>query len=453
MHYAFSFQQIMKLWQKNITSLKEVETFTVGKDREFDLLLAPFDVLGNIAHAKMLATIGLLTNDEADVLSKELKVIYKTIQQSDFKIEPDVEDVHSQIEFLLTQKLGDIGKKIHSARSRNDQVLVDVKLFLRSELEKTVLTAQSFFQLLITKSNELKDDFLPGYTHLQLAMPSSFGLWLGAYAEGLVDDIITVKAAYDVVNKNPLGSAAGYGSSFPINRTLTTQLLGFADLNYNVVYAQMGRGKAERVVASALANVADTLARLSMDACLYLNQNFGFISFPPQLTTGSSIMPHKKNPDVFELIRSYCNRIKALPNEIMMMTTNLPSGYHRDLQLLKEHLFPALETLHNCIDMAGLMISNMEVKKDILQDEKYKYLFSVEEVNKLVLQGIPFRDAYKKVGLQIEANNFQYATEVHHTHEGSIGNLYNDKIEANMKKAIDSFDFQTYHTAFEKLLD
>jgi argininosuccinate lyase len=442
----------MKLWQKNTTSLKEVEQFTVGRDREFDLLLAPFDVLGNIAHAKMLATVGLLTAEECEQLVKELRVIYQGIQQGEFSIQPDVEDVHSQIEFLLTQKLGDIGKKIHSARSRNDQVLVDIKLYLRSEIEKTVHAIQSFFQLLIAKSNEFKDVLLPGYTHLQLAMPSSFGLWLGAYAEGLVDDVTTLKAAYDVVNKNPLGSAAGYGSSFPINRTLTTQLLGFADLNYNVVYAQMGRGKAERVVASALANVADTLARLSMDACLYLNQNFGFISFPPELTTGSSIMPHKKNPDVFELIRSYCNRIKALPNEIMMMTTNLPSGYHRDLQLLKEHLFPAFETLRNCIDMAGLMLSNMEVRKDILADEKYRYLFSVEEVNKLVLEGLPFRDAYKKVGLDIEANNFQYSTQIHHTHEGSIGNLCNDKIEANMQKVVDSFSFESYHSAIQKLL-
>jgi argininosuccinate lyase len=442
----------MKLWQKNTTALKEVEQFTVGKDREFDLLLAPFDVLGNIAHAKMLATVGLLNNKECEQLVKELRVIYQEIQHGAFSIQPDVEDVHSQIEFLLTQKLGDVGKKIHSARSRNDQVLVDVKLFLRSELEKTVHAIESFFQLLIAKSNEFKDVLLPGYTHLQLAMPSSFGLWLGAYAEGLVDDTVTLKAAYDVVNKNPLGSAAGYGSSFPINRTLTTQLLGFADLNYNVVYAQMGRGKAERVVASALANVADTLARLSMDACLYLNQNFGFISFPPELTTGSSIMPHKKNPDVFELIRSYCNRIKALPNEIMMMTTNLPSGYHRDLQLLKEHLFPAFETLRNCIDMAGLMLSNMEVKRDILKDEKYKYLFSVEEVNKLVLEGTPFRDAYKKVGLDIEANNFQYSTQINHTHEGSIGNLGNDKIETAMQKLTASYAFNIYHQAIEKLL-
>lgn len=443
----------MKLWQKNITSLQEVEKFTVGNDREFDLLLAPFDVLGNIAHAKMLATVGLLTHDEADKLTAELKSIYKNIQQSAFSIQPDVEDVHSQIEFLLTEKLGDIGKKIHSARSRNDQVLVDLKLFLRHELEQLVLNVQSFFELLIQQSEKYKNDLLPGYTHLQLAMPSSFGLWFGAYAESLVDDVSALKAAYDMVNKNPLGSAAGYGSSFPINRTLTTQLLGFDDLHYNVVYAQMSRGKTERIVASALANIADTLARLSMDMCLYLNQNFGFVSFPAELTTGSSIMPHKKNPDVFELIRSHCNQIKALPNEIMMMTTNLPSGYHRDLQLLKEHLFPAFKTLNDCINMAALMLSNIEVKKDILADEKYKYLFSVEEVNKLVNNGMPFRDAYKKVGLDIEEGKFEYSTTVQHVHEGSIGNLMNDKIAANMQKAVDNFHFENYHTAIQKLID
>jgi argininosuccinate lyase len=443
----------MKLWQKNTTSLKEVEHFTVGNDREFDILLAPFDVLGNIAHAKMLATVGLLTNDEAADLVKELKKIYVSIEEDSFSIRPDVEDIHSQVEFLLTEKLGDTGKKIHSARSRNDQVLLDVKLFLRSEIEKTVLTVQAFFDLLIAKSEEFKNDLLPGYTHLQLAMPSSFGLWLGAYAESLVDDTIILKAAYDVVNKNPLGSAAGYGSSFPINRTFTTELLGFADLNYNVVYAQMGRGKAERIVAMALANVADTLAKLSMDACLYLNQNFGFISFPAELTTGSSIMPHKKNPDVFELIRSQCNRIKALPNEIMMMTTNLPSGYHRDLQLLKEHLFPALNILRDCLEMAALMLNNMEVKKNILEDEKYKYLFSVEEVNKLVLQGAAFRDAYKQVGFAIEDGAFTYNTQVEHTHEGSIGNLKNESIKDNMQRIVGEFNFGIYHAALDALLD
>ncbi|MBS1641851.1 MAG: argininosuccinate lyase [Bacteroidetes bacterium] len=445
----------MKLWQKDIDVNKTVENFTVGKDREMDLLLAPFDVLGNMAHATMLATIELLTNEEKNDLLKELKEIYKTTQpthHSPFTIHPNIEDVHSQIEFLLTEKLGDTGKKIHSARSRNDQVLVDIKLFLRSELEKLVNNIQPFFQLLINQSEKYKNNLLPGYTHLQLAMPSSFGLWFGAYAESLVDDVTTLQAAYKIVNKNPLGSAAGYGSSFPINRTLTTELLGFANLNYNVVYAQMGRGKAERVVAQALANVADTLAKLSMDMCLYLNQNFDFVSFPTELTTGSSIMPHKKNPDVFELIRSHCNRIKALPNEITIMTTNLPSGYHRDLQLLKEHLFPAFETLNSCIEMATLMLANISVKENIMTNEKYKYAFSVEEVNKLVLQGMPFRDAYKKVGLEIEAGKFNYSTQINHTHEGTIGNLCNDKIQQMMNEVIASFNFEKVHQAIEKLL-
>ena len=445
----------MKLWQKD-TLLgdggKEVETFTVGKDREMDMYLAAFDVLGSLAHIEMLESVGLLTKDELSELQKELKNIYQQIQKGEFKLQDDVEDIHSQVELLLTQKLGDTGKKIHSARSRNDQVLVDVKLFLRSELEELINTIQPFFELLQTQSEKYKAHLLPGYTHLQLAMPSSFGLWLGAYAESLVDDVVTIKAAYDVVNKNPLGSAAGYGSSFPINRTLTTKLLGFDELNYNVVYAQMGRGKAERIVAQSLANVADTLAKLSMDACLYLNQNFGFISFPAELTTGSSIMPHKKNPDVFELIRSHCNQIKALPNEIMLMTTNLPSGYHRDLQLLKEHLFPAFKTLKDCIEMAGLMLSNIQVKENILTDEKYKYLFSVEEVNKLVNAGMPFRDAYKKVGLDIEAGNFSYDTHINHTHEGSIGNLCTDEITKQMQKVMSSFPFQQVSLAIKKLV-
>jgi len=443
----------MKLWQKDKASLKEVEQFTVGNDREFDLLLAPFDVLGSIAHATMLETVGLVTKQEKDLLIKELRLIYKQTYDSRFIIEDGVEDVHSQVELLLTQKLGDVGKKIHAGRSRNDQVLVDIKLFLRNELEELVKAISPFFELLQTQSEKYKDHLLPGYTHLQLAMPSSFGLWFGAYAESLVDDMITLKGAYDIVNKNPLGSAAGYGSSFPINRTLTTKLLGFDDLNYNVVYAQMGRGKAERIVAQSLANVADTLSKLSMDACLYLNQNFAFISFPAELTTGSSIMPHKKNPDVFELIRSHCNRIKALPNEIMMITTNLPSGYHRDLQLLKEHLFPAFKTLRDCIEMAGLMLSNIEIKKDILDDEKYKYLFSVEEVNKLVNTGMPFRDAYKKVGLDIEAGNFKYDTSVHHTHEGSIGNLCTEDIKKQMQKIVNSFPFVSVNTAIKKLVE
>jgi len=442
----------MKLWQKDKASLKEVETFTIGKDREMDLYLAASDVLGSLAHTEMLESVGLLSKDELVQLQTELKSIYQKIQEGKFELQDDVEDIHSQVELLLTQKLGDIGKKIHSARSRNDQVLVDLKLFLRNEIEKLVISIQSFFELLQSQSEKYKEYLLPGYTHLQLAMPSSFGLWFGAYAESLVDDVVTLRAAYAVVNKNPLGSAAGYGSSFPINRTLTTKLLGFDDLNYNVVYAQMGRGKSERITAQALANIADTLAKLSMDACLYLNQNFGFISFPAQLTTGSSIMPHKKNPDVFELIRSHCNRIKALPNEITLMTTNLPSGYHRDLQLLKEHLFPAFKTLTDCIEMAGLMLSNIDIKKDILADEKYKYLFSVEEVNKLVNNGVPFRDAYKKVGLDIEAGNFKYSTSIQHTHEGSIGNLCTAEIKKQMEKLINSFPFENVKTAINKLI-
>jgi argininosuccinate lyase len=442
----------MKLWQKNIESLKEVERFTVGNDREFDLQLAPFDVLGSIAHAKMLTSVGLLTAEEGEALVKELKEIYFQIQNLKFKIQNDIEDVHSQIEFLLTEKLGGIGKKIHSARSRNDQVLVDIKLFLRNEIEELVKAIQPLFELLQLQSEKYKNYLLPGYTHLQLAMPSSFGLWFGAYAESLVDDMITLKAAFDVVNKNPLGSAAGYGSSFSIDRTLTTKLLGFDDLNYNVVYAQMGRGKTERIVSMALANIADTLGKLSMDACLYLNQNFSFISFPENLTTGSSIMPHKKNPDVFELIRSHCNQIKSLPNEIILMTTNLPSGYHRDLQLLKEHLFPAFKILRDCIEMGGLMLSNIKIKKDILADEKYKYLFSVEEVNKLVSQGMSFRDAYKKIGLDIEAGNFNHDTSLHHTHEGSIGNLCNEEIKKQMQKVVNSFPFASVKKAIEELL-
>src|SRR6478736_5810009 len=445
----------MKLWQKDKASLKEVETFTVGKDREMDMYLAAFDVLGSLAHIQMLESVGLLTKNELSQLQQELKNIYQQIEKGEFKLQADVEDIHSQVELLLIQKLGDVGKKIHAARSRNDQVLVDIKLLLRNELEELVKAIEPFFELLQAQSEKYKDHLLPGYTHLQLAMPSSFGLWFGAYAESLVDDTITLKSAFDIVNKNPLGSAAGYGSSFPINRTLTTKLLGFADLNYNVVYAQMGRGKAERVVAMALANIADTLAKLSMDACLFLNQNFSFISFPPELTTGSSIMPHKKNPDVFELIRAHCNRIKALPNEIMLMTTNLPSGYHRDLQLLKEHLFPSFKTLKNCIEMAGLMLSNIEVKKNILAHEKYKYLFTVDEVNKMVMQGVPFRDAYKIVGQNVEDGSFTPPPlgEVGRgLHEGSIGNLCNEEIKKQMQKVVNSFPFASVRSAISDLL-
>jgi len=447
----------MKLWAKSSNTAEsinsnQVEQFTVGNDREMDNYLAAFDVLGSLAHTTMLESVGLLTKEDLIVLKLALKEIYEQVVSGNFKLQDDVEDIHSQVEVLLTQKLGDVGKKIHSARSRNDQVLVDVKLFLRNEIEDLVEYIQPFFELLIEQSERYKAQLLPGYTHLQLAMPSSFGLWFGAYAESLVDDVITLQAAYQVVNKNPLGSAAGYGSSFPINRTLTTELLGFSDLNYNVVYAQMGRGKAERITAQAMANLADTLAKLSMDMCLYLNQNFDFVSFPSSLTTGSSIMPHKKNPDVFELIRSKCNAIKALPNEISMMTTNLPSGYHRDLQLLKEHLFPAFKTIKDCIQMAALMLSNISVKDNILDDAKYKYAFSVEEVNKLVLQGIPFRDAYKKIGLDIESGKFNYNTTLNHTHEGSIGNLCNDMIQANMQKIVAAFEFNKVHVAIQQLL-
>ena len=447
----------MKLWQKeNNTQAsdwsKQVEKFTIGNDRNIDVLMAGFDVLGNMAHAKMLASVGLLTTEESDLLCTALKDIYTSIQEGNFVIQDSIEDVHSQVEYLLTQKLGDAGKKIHSARSRNDQVLVDVKLFLRNEIESLIQTIIPFFQLLQQQSEAYKKHLLPGYTHLQIAMPSSFGLWFGAYAESLVDDVITLQSAFQVVNKNPLGSAAGYGSSFPINRSLTTELLGFSNLNYNVVYAQMGRGKVERITAQALANVADTLSKLSMDMCLYLNQNFDFIAFPSALTTGSSIMPHKKNPDVFELIRSHCNQIKALPNEIMMMTTNLPSGYHRDLQLLKVNLFPAFTTLKDCINMATLMLSSISIKENILQEDKYQYLFSVEEVNKLVLQGVPFRDAYKQIGNAIEANEFKYSIQLSHTHEGSIGNLCNQQINEMMQKAIGQFEFEKVHQAIEKLL-
>ena len=442
----------MKLWQKNTNVSQAVETFTVGNDRAMDMYLAPFDVQGSLAHIIMLQSIGLLTAEELTTLSAELKNIYKAIEQGNFTLEEGVEDIHSQVELMLTKTLGEVGKKIHSGRSRNDQVLVDLKLFLRSAIEQLVQNTQYLFELLQQKSEAFKNDLLPGYTHLQLAMPSSFGLWLGAYAEGLVDDVITLQSAYKVVNKNPLGSAAGYGSSFPLNRTMTTQLLGFDELNYNVVYAQMSRGKSERIVAQGLSNVAATLNKLSMDCCLYMNQNFGFISFPDELTTGSSIMPHKKNPDVFELIRAKCNQLQALPNDIVLLTTNLPSGYHRDFQLLKEYLFPAFVTLNNCIDMMHLMISNMGVKQNLLSNDQYKYLFSVEEVNKLVLLGVPFRDAYKKVGGGIEEGNFTYSTSIAHTHEGSIGNLGTEYIAAMMKQAIASFGFEKYHTAIERLL-
>jgi argininosuccinate lyase len=443
----------MKLWSKTgKKSAASVQDFTVGQDREWDLYLAPFDVLGSIAHVKMLEKVKLLTNEESTTLQKGLRAIFTEIEAGKFSLSPEVEDVHSQVEMLLTERLGDVGKKIHMARSRNDQVLVDLKLYLRSELIELVGVTHEFFELLLKQSEKFKGDLMPGYTHLQLAMPSSFGLWFGAYAESLIDDLCTVYGAFEVVNKNPLGSAAGFGSSFPIDRTMTTKLLGFSDLSYNVVYAQMGRGKAERVVAQALSNLAETLSRLSMDMCLFLNQNFSFVEFPDELTTGSSIMPHKKNPDVFELIRARCNRMKSLPNEILMMTSNLPSGYHRDLQLLKEHVFPVFNELKSCFQMATLMLSQITVKKDLLQSEQYQYLFSVEEVNRLALKGVPFRDAYRQVGDSIEKGTYKITDfDLKHTHEGSIGNLSHEQVRARMKKVMAQFSFTEVHTALDQL--
>lgn len=442
----------MKIWQKNIDVNQFVESFTVGKDRELDLQMAAFDVLGSLAHTQMLESIGLMTAEDLKEVQTELKNIYKEIEAGDFKIEDSVEDVHSQVEWLLTQRIGEAGKKIHSGRSRNDQVLVDLKLFFRSCIEDMVNNTSTLFNQLIELSNTHKDKLLPGYTHLQIAMPSSFGLWFGAYAESLADDMELMLAAWKIVNKNPLGSAAGYGSSFPLNRTMTTELLGFEKLNYNVVYAQMGRGKTERILAQAMSSVAATLAKMAMDVCLFINQNFGFISFPAELTTGSSIMPHKKNPDVFELIRSRCNKIQALPNEIAMMTTNLPSGYHRDLQLLKENLFPSITSLNECLEIATFMLQNISIKNDILKDNKYAYLFSVEVVNDLALKGTPFRDAYKIVGESIENGSFKPLTEVRHTHEGTIGNLMNAEINDMMQGTLQQFGFAKVHKAIEALI-
>ncbi|WP_428328950.1 argininosuccinate lyase [Mucilaginibacter sp.] len=442
----------MKIWQKSITVNDLVENFTVGRDREFDLQMAAFDVLGSLAHTQMLESIGLMSAEDLQLVQQELKKIYKDIENGDFVIQPEVEDVHSQVELLLTQRIGDAGKKIHSGRSRNDQVLVDLKLFFRHELQQVVEETELLFRQLITLSEKHKDVLLPGYTHLQVAMPSSFGLWFGAYAESLADDLEMVLAAYKITNKNPLGSAAGYGSSFPLNRSLTTQLLGFESLNYNVVYAQMGRGKTERVIAQALSSIAATLAKMAMDQALYLSQNFAFVSYPDTLTTGSSIMPHKKNPDVWEIMRGKCNRLQALPNDVAIMTTNLPSGYHRELQLLKELLFPAFADLKNCLHMATFMLQNITVNTDILKDPKYAYLFSVEAVNRMVLNGTPFRDAYKEVGLAIEKGEFNPNKEVNHTHEGSIGNLMNEEITAAMDKILGSFDFKTVNEAVKELV-
>lgn len=441
-----------KLWEKNVQVDHEVDIFTVGKDRELDLYLAKYDVLGSMAHITMLESIGLLTKEELNVLLAELRNIYAVADRGEFIIEEGIEDVHSQVELMLTRRLGDMGKKIHSGRSRNDQVLLDLKLFTRSQIQELVELVSDLFDVLISQSNRYKDVLLPGYTHLQVAMPSSFGLWFGAYAESLVDDLQLMQAAYRICNRNPLGSAAGYGSSFPLNRQMTTDLLGFDSLDYNVVYAQMGRGKMERTVAFAMAGIAATLSKLAFDACMFNSQNFGFIKLPDQFTTGSSIMPHKKNPDVFELTRAKCNKLQGLPQQIILISNNLPSGYFRDLQIIKEVFLPAFDELKDCLRMVTHMMREVKVNEHILDDDKYSLLFSVEEVNRRVLAGMPFRDAYKQVGLDIEADKFIPSKSVNHTHEGSIGNLCNESITAMMRSVIGSFSFERMNEAEKKLI-
>ena len=442
-----------KLWEKNFEVNKEIERFTVGRDREMDMYLAKYDVLGSMAHITMLESIGLLEKDELEKLLAELRHIYQLCEDGRFSIEKDVEDVHSEVELMLTRKLGDMGKKIHSGRSRNDQVLVDLKLFTRHELMEVVDNVKALFDELIQKSDQYKDVLMPGYTHLQIAMPSSFGLWFGAYAEGLADDMLYLQAAWHMTNRNPLGSAAGYGSSFPLNRQMTTDLLGFDSMDYNVVYAQMGRGKMERNVAFAMATVAGTLAKMAFDACMFNCQNFQFVKLPKECTTGSSIMPHKKNPDVFELIRAKSNKLQSLPQQIMMIMNNLPVGYFRDLQIIKEVFLPAFDELNDCLRMAAYIINKMEVNDHILDNPMYDPMFSVEEVNRLAAAGMPFRDAYKKVGLEIEAGEFVANKNIHHTHEGSIGNLCNDKIQALMEQTMAEFSFDKVRNAEKKLLD
>ena len=441
-----------KLWEKDFEINSEIERFTVGRDREMDLYLAPYDVLGSMAHITMLESIGLLGKDELPVLLKELQNIYEQTQRGEFVIEDGIEDVHSQVELMLTRKLGDMGKKIHSGRSRNDQVLVDLKLFTRHQLQLVAEAVKDLFDQLIIKSNQYKDVLMPGYTHLQVAMPSSFGLWFGAYAEGLVDDMQYLQAAWKITNRNPLGSAAGYGSSFPLNRQMTTDLLGFDSMDYNVVYAQMGRGKTERNVAFSMASIAGTLAKLAFDACMFNSQNFGFVKLPADCTTGSSIMPHKKNPDVFELTRAKCNKLQSLPISVTMIMNNLPVGYFRDLQIIKEVFLPAFDELKDCLQMAAYIINKMEVNEHILDNPIYDPMFSVEEVNRLAREGMPFRDAYKKVGLDIEAGQFTPNKDIHHTHEGSIGNLCNDKIQALMDDVVSGFKFEKMEKAVEALL-
>ena len=442
-----------KLWEKNFEINQEIERFTVGRDREMDLYLAKYDVLGSMAHITMLQSIGLMEETELKQLLEELKNIYKTCERGEFVIEDGVEDVHSQVELMLTRKLGDMGKKIHSGRSRNDQVLVDLKLFTRAKLRTIAEQVHVLFEELIAKSNQYKDILMPGYTHLQIAMPSSFGLWFGAYAESLTDDMLFLQAAYRMTNRNPLGSAAGYGSSFPLNRQMTTDLLGFDTMNYNVVYAQMGRGKMERNVAFALASVAGTIAKMAFDACMFNSQNFSFVKLPKECTTGSSIMPHKKNPDVFELIRAKSNKIQGLPQQVTLIMNNLPVGYFRDLQIIKEVFLPAFDELEDCLQMAAYIINRMEVNEHILDNPMYDPIFSVEEVNKLAANGMPFRDAYKTVGLEIEAGTFKANKDIHHTHEGSIGNLCNDRIEELMNQTISQFHFEKVDEAERKLLN
>ena len=442
----------MKLWEKTVQVDKDIERYTIGRDREMDLYLAPYDVLGSMAHITMLESIGLLTRDELDILLREMKQIYSDALKGRFVIEEGIEDVHSQVELILTRRLGDIGKKIHSGRSRNDQVLIDLKLYMRHEIEAIVEATKRLFDMLQAQSERYKDVLMPGYTHLQVAMPSSFGLWFGAYAESLVDDLQVLQAAYRVVNRNPLGSAAGYGSSFPLRRQMTTDLLGFDSMAYNVVYAQMGRGKTERVVAQALGGIAATIGKLAFDACMFSSQNFGFIKLHDAFTTGSSIMPHKKNPDVFELTRAKCNKLQGVPEQIMLITSNLPSGYFRDLQIIKEVFLPTFDELKDILRMVTLMMEHITVNEHILDDSRYDLMFSVEEVNRLATEGMPFRDAYRKVGLDIEAGRFTPVKEVHHTHEGSIGNLCTAEIRALMDQVLEGFNFQKVNAAVEKLV-
>lgn len=442
----------MKIWQKNIASTQQVENFTVGLDRVLDNKLAKADVLGSLAHTRMLETIGLISAQELESVQVELKNLYELASQGELVVEDGVEDIHSQVEAMLTQKIGDAGKKIHSGRSRNDQVLVDLRIFLRREIYEIVQLIQQLFEKLIQLADQHKNTLLPGYTHLQIAMPSSFGLWFGAYAESLADDLHSLVAAFRVINKNPLGSAAGYGSSFALNRTMTTQLLGFDTLSYNVVCAQMGRGKSERVLAQAMGNVAATLAKMAMDNALYLCQNFNFITYPPELTTGSSIMPHKKNPDVWEIMRGKCNIIQGVPNQIAMLICNLPSGYHRELQLLKEILFPAIDSLKECIEMANYMLCHISVRENILDDKMYDYIFSVETVNNLAANGVPFREAYRKVGIDIENGNFAPQRQINHTHEGSAGNLCLNELKSGFSDIYNQFGFDAFLTAEKNIV-